>query len=105
MADPAEPSPDDLVLCCFLWSMPGQEAGLQEYEDQVLALLPEHGGSVVQRVRSTGAATGPREVQLLRFPDQDAADSYLEDARRLALADLRDRVIARTELFEVAVLR
>lgn len=101
----AETAEDDLVLCCFLWAVPGEEAGLESYEDQVLALLPEHGGSLVQRVRSTGEAAGPREVQLLRFPDQDAVGAYLDDPRRLAMAELRDRVIARTELFPVSVLR
>jgi hypothetical protein len=59
---------------------------------------------VLQRVRSTGEAAGPQEVQLFRFADREALNGYLEDPRRLALADLRDRVVARTELFPVTVL-
>jgi hypothetical protein len=96
--------PDPLVLCCFLWATPGEEAGLQGYEDAVLALLGEHRGVILQRVRSTGEAAGPREVQLFRFEDRDGLDGYLDDPRRLAMADVRDRVIARTELFPVTVL-
>jgi len=93
-----------LTFCCFLWAVPGEESGLETYEDTVLAHLPEHRGAVLQRVRGEDGATGPREVQILRFEDQAALDSYLEDPRRLALAEVRDRVVARTELFPVTVL-
>lgn len=93
-----------VTLCCFLWAVPGEEAGLAEYEDQVLALVPEHRGSVLQRVCAADGAGGPHEVQLFRFADAAALDGYLEDPRRLALADVRDRVVARTELFPVTVV-
>jgi antibiotic biosynthesis monooxygenase (ABM) superfamily enzyme len=93
-----------VLLCCFLWARPGQEAGLESYEDRVLALVPEHRGVVLQRAKSDGAADRPHEVQLFRFADQDALDDYLNDPRRLALADERDRVIARTETFPVTLL-
>jgi hypothetical protein len=96
--------PEPLVLCCFLWAMPGEAEGLQSYEDEVLALVGEHRGVVLQRVRSTGDAGGPQEVQLFRFEDRDGLDGYLDDPRRLALAALRDKVVARTELFPVTIL-
>lgn len=91
-----------VLLCCLLWAHPGQEDALTAYEDEVLALLPDH-GAAAQRVRSAVAvaADQPTEVQLYRFPSQQALDAYLSDPRRLALADRRDAAIARTELFPV----
>ncbi len=71
------------------------------YEDAVLALLVDHGGVVLQRARSDGANGNPHEVQLLRFVNQESVDSYLGDPRRTALADERDRVVARTDVFPV----
>jgi hypothetical protein len=94
---------ESLVLCCMLWARDGQKDAMAEYEDAVLALLVDHDGEVVQRALSDGAAGGPHEVQLLRFADQLAVDRYLADPRRTALAGERHRVIARTELFPVAL--
>lgn len=71
------------------------------YEDRVLALLAGHGGEVLTRLRGDGAAGHPHEVQTYRFASQASLDAYLDDPGRLALADERDRVVARTELFPV----
>ena len=99
----AAPKRDDAVtLCCLLWARPGEEAGLVAYEDRVLALVPEHGGTVLERARSDGRSGHPLEVQVFRFDDQAALDGYLADPRRLALAGDRDRVVARTDLFPVS---
>lgn len=75
------------------------------YEDQVLALVPGHGGEVVSRAIGDGAEGRPHEVQLFRFPGQAALDAYMADPRRLALAGERDRTVADTILFPVAVVR
>ncbi|ALG29513.1 hypothetical protein [Glutamicibacter halophytocola] len=93
-----------LSLCCLLWARDGEAAGLQAYEDRVLALIPEHGGQVVQRVQSISDAAAPGEVQIFRFPSQSSFDSYLSDPRRLALSEERDRVVSRTELFPIDFL-
>jgi uncharacterized protein (DUF1330 family) len=88
-------------LCVLLWAHPGHEDGLVAYEDRVLALVPAHGGTVLQRARSSGDAGHPLEMQFYRFPSEDALQSYLADDRRVALAAERDRVVARTELIRV----
>ncbi len=95
---------EEVLLCCFLWARAGQETGLTDYESRVLALVPAGGGEVVQRVVSDGSDGRPHEVQVFRFPTQDALDSYLEDPRRSALADEREKVIARTDSFPVRFL-
>ena len=91
-------------LCVLLWPHRGQEEALIAYEDEVLALVPEHGGPVLQRVRSVDGDGGPFEMHLIRFPDQAAFDAYLADPRRAEMADQRDAAIARTEVQRVEVV-
>lgn len=93
----------ELTLCCLLWAHPGAEDALIAYEDRVLALLPEHGIDLVIRAIGDGGDGRPIETQVYRVPTQAALDAYVADPRRTALADERDRVIARTELFPVAL--
>lgn len=93
---------DEMTLCCLLWAVPGQERAMTAYEDEVLAMLPDHGMRVVQRVVGDGSGGNPHEVQIYSAPGQPAIDAYVNDPRRLALAATRDRVVARTELFGVA---
>jgi len=89
-------------LCVLLWARPGHDDELVAYEDRVLALVPAHGGRVLQRARSSGEAGHPLEVQFYSFPSEAAMQAYLADDRRVALAAERDRVVARTELIRVS---
>jgi uncharacterized protein (DUF1330 family) len=91
-----------LTICVMLWAAPGREHFLAEYEDQVLERLAAYGAQVLIRVRSQDG--DPTEVQLLRFPSEAQLDGFLKDPERLALADLREQAIARTELRRVEVL-
>lgn len=109
-----------VVLCVRLWPAAGEEDSLAAYEDQVLALLPEHGGRLVARVRaipdtattqgvSAGgedAAAGghPFETQIIEFAHDEGLDAYMRDPRRVAASDVRDRVIARTDIQPVALV-
>ena len=95
-------------LCVLLWAKQGKEPALSAYEDQVLALLAEHGGRVLQRgsVVADGAGDSarsgrPAEVQFLEFPGEAALAAYMNDTRRLALAADRDAAIARTDVLRV----
>ena len=93
-----------LTMCVLLWAQPGADDALVAYEDRVLALVPEHGGRVLQRARSSGADGQPLEVQLLEFPSAAALDAYMTDGRRTSLAAERDRAIARTQVIDVEVI-
>jgi len=94
-----------LTLCVLLWARPGAEGALVAYEDQVLALVPEHGGQVLERARSSGAGGQPLEIQLIEFPSAEARDAYMADGRRTSLAGERDRAIARTQVIDVEVIQ
>ena len=93
-----------LTLCVLLWAQPGADDALLAYEDRVLALVPEHGGRVLQRARSSGADGQPLEVQLIEFPSAAALDAYMTDGRRTSLAAERDRAIARAQVINVELV-
>jgi hypothetical protein len=88
-------------LCCLLWAVDGEEAGMHAYEDAVLRLVAEHRGEVISRELGDGGDGTPHEVQVFGFADQAGLDGYLGDGRRAALARERERVVARTQLFAV----
>ena len=92
-------------MCVLLWAQPDADDALIAYEDRVLALVPEHGGRVLNRARSSGADGQPLEIQLLEFPSAQALDAYQADDRRQALAGERAGVIARTDVIEVQLTR
>lgn len=85
----------------FLLPRPGMAQALIVYEDSVLALVPEHDGKVLQRARTDGLDGRPLEIQLFEWASEDAMNGYMSDPRRTALADDRDRAIARTEIVPV----
>jgi uncharacterized protein (DUF1330 family) len=93
-----------LTLCVLLWARPDAGAALHAYEDRVLDLVAGHGGRVLQRARSDGADGQPLEIQLLEFPSPAALNDYMTDGRRLALADDRDRAVARTDVINVELI-
>lgn len=92
-----------ITLCVLLWPTDDADS-LARYEDEVLALVPAHGGRVVQRVRALPGQdpSAPCEVQVVEMPDDAALTAYMTDPARVALADVRDRVVARTEVVHVA---
>ena len=94
-----------VTLCVLLWAAEGRRDALGEYEQQVLALLADHGAGVLQRIRHDGPTTDPDEVQLLEFPSDNALAAYLQDPRRTALAARRDEVVARTDVLRVEPFR
>lgn len=87
-----------ITLGVLLWAQSGLEDDLSAYEDEVLALLGDHNGRVVSRLR-LAEADGPAELQVIEFESQEGFESYLSDPRRTVRSEERDRVILRTDLF------
>ena len=97
----------EVNLCVMLWAHAGRDADLSAYEDQVLGLLAEHDGHVIQRAKTVvrkGDYSEPTEVQLLRFASEAAMDGYMQDARREALAGQRDAAVAMTEVMRIQLV-
>ena len=85
-----------ITLGVLLSAIPGREMSLAHYEDQVLALLGDHDGRLLARIRSSD---GPwSEVQLIEFVSEHGFESFQRDPRRLALSALRDESIASTTI-------
>jgi uncharacterized protein (DUF1330 family) len=95
-----------ITLCVLLWPTEGNTDLMGRYEDDVLALVPAHGGRVLSRVRALpGQDTSlPTEVQIIEMPDDDALAAYMADPARVALADVRDRAVARTDVVRVGAV-
>jgi hypothetical protein len=55
-----------VTIGVMLWAVPGLEDLLVGYENNVLALLDQHGTRLLTRVRAP--ADAPNEVQILEFP-------------------------------------
>jgi uncharacterized protein (DUF1330 family) len=97
----------EVNLCVLLWAHEGRDADLSAYEDQVLGLLAEYDGHVLQRARTVGQNGDhdkPTEVQLLRFASEAALDGFMNDARHTALAEQRDAAIAMTEVMRIQLV-
>jgi uncharacterized protein (DUF1330 family) len=84
--------------------MPQRDSALIEFEDQVLVLIPRHGGRVLQRVRRTEDTDEAFETHIITFPDESALQAYMEDPDRIALMPLREIAIARTVVSRVLLV-
>lgn len=91
-----------ILLLVELHAHPGREAALAAYEDEVLAILGEHGGRLEVAIRPTAALAGegelPDEVHVVSFPSLAHLRAYRKDPRIVALSGERDAAIAKTTL-------
>lgn len=82
-----------------IWLKDNDVAGFEAFERQAAAIMAAHGGRVDNVVRCGGEGTAPFEVHLVSFLDAAAASAYRADPRLVKLLPVRDRVIARTEVW------
>ena len=95
---------EPLAICVLLWANPGHDDDLVAYEGQVLRLLADHDGEVLQRVRTGYEPGQPFEVQILRFSSEGSMQRFIDDDRRTALAGMRERAIERTDVLKVTIV-
>ena len=69
-------------------------AAARAFEDEVLALMADHGGRVLFRGGRTAdePETEPLELHVLWFPNEASLASYLADKRRLAAIERHGEV-------------
>jgi uncharacterized protein (DUF1330 family) len=90
-----------VTVCVLLWAREGRRDALVAYEDQVLQLMHDHGARVVFRGRASESSDGPTEIHILTYPSEAAFDAYMQDERRIAMADQREQAVERTEVFRL----
>ena len=88
-----------LTLIVSIWLTDNDVAGFEAFERQAAAIMAAHGGRVDSVVRCGGEGSAPFEVHIVSFPDATAAGAYRADPRLAKLLPLRERVIARTEVW------
>jgi uncharacterized protein (DUF1330 family) len=82
-----------------IWLKGNDVAGFEAFERQAATIMAAHGGRVDNVVRCGGEGAAPFEVHVVSFPDATAAAAYRADPRLAKLLPLRERVIARTEVW------
>ncbi|WP_246273144.1 hypothetical protein [Phytohabitans houttuyneae] len=87
-----------LLLVAIVEMAEGHAEAGQRYEDEVLALLPRHGGTLDRRMRATDA---PTEVHVIRFASRAGLESFMVDPDRLALRDKLGDAAPTTRVIEV----
>ena len=74
---------------------------LRAFEHQALAILREHGGTLISAFEPERAGEDgiPDEIHLLEFPTAEVFAAYRADPRLADLGDLRARAIASTVVY------
>jgi hypothetical protein len=99
-----EPEADEAFTIAFVGYADAEHAeAASAFEDEVLALLADHGARVVHRGRRAAHedAALPLEVHLLWFPHRQSFAAYLADGRRQALLARYGEVFTTKHAFEV----
>jgi GNAT superfamily N-acetyltransferase/uncharacterized protein (DUF1330 family) len=94
--EPTGATPVTLVVS--LWLATDDVAAFEAFEQRAAEVMAPHGGRIVSVVRCGGGPSEPFEVHVVTFPSAAALRAYREDPRHAELRELRERVIARTEL-------
>ncbi|MFI5909221.1 hypothetical protein [Dactylosporangium sp. NPDC051541] len=86
----------ELLLVALVELVPDALEESARYEDEVLALLPRHGGALEARLTS-----GETEVQTIRFARRSGLDAFLRDPDRAALRERYGAAVPATRVLEV----
>ena len=93
-------APERVSLVVSLWIKGNDVAGFEAFERAAAEIMSIHGGNVEQVVRCSGVEGSPFEVHIVTFPSARALQEYHDDPRLVELRPLRERVIARTEIWQ-----
>ena len=81
------------------WGKPDQFEAFERFETAAFAIMETHGVKVLEVVKTHAALDGaPHEIHRLAFPSRVAFEAYRSDPELLALGDLRESCIAKTEV-------
>ncbi len=88
-----------LRIIAQLWVKDGAFQAFNQYERAALACAVKHGATIVEIKQNHAADDGtPHEIHVIDFPSQAAFAAYRNDPAIVAMAELRERSIARTDI-------
>jgi uncharacterized protein (DUF1330 family) len=85
-----------------LWISGDDVFGFETFERAAADIMSKHGGRIEMMVRCSGVDENPFEVHIVSFPSVAAFEEYHGDPRLVELRSLRERAIARTEIWQGA---
>jgi hypothetical protein len=88
-----------VCLVVSLWLKGDDVAGFEAFERAAAEIMAKHSGRIEHVVRRAEPGDGPFEVHIVTFPSEAALGAYRDDSRLKDLSGLRERVIARTEIW------
>jgi len=88
-----------VCLVVNLWLKGDDVAGFEAFERAAAEIMTKHGGRIEHVVRRSEPGDGPFEMHVVTFPSEAALGAYRADPLLKELAPLRERVIARTEIW------
>jgi uncharacterized protein (DUF1330 family) len=89
-----------MILVAILTVQRDSVQDFRAYERRVSAIMADYGAKIERTVvvQSDPHTDTFKEVHIVRFPSSDARTAYRADARYLALAPLRERVVVSTDV-------
>ncbi len=85
-----------VVITQLIYLHPGKERVFDEFEAVAIPLIAKHGGELLLRLRPTPQGVVarsielPYEIHVVRFPSDEALDSFTVDPERQAFLHLKD---------------
>jgi antibiotic biosynthesis monooxygenase (ABM) superfamily enzyme len=83
-----------------LWIHKGRETEFEAYESKVSRIMARYGGVIERAIRTSGTSEGPEEpfeVHVIKFPNRELYDAYLNDAERRSLSEERAGIITNSD--------
>jgi len=89
-----------MILVAILTVQRDSVQDFRAYERRVAAIMADYGAKIERTVvvQSDPHTDTFKEVHIVRFPNSDAWAAYRGDARYLALAPIRERVVVSTDV-------
>ena len=91
-----------LYITVKLYGRTGQRGEFMDYEAKALAIFRKHGGEILVAYVPTfekNQSERPDEIQILKISNRSAFEKFLNDSDRIKMADERNQVINRTEVY------
>ena len=88
-----------MIVTAKLWVNEGRFSEFETFETRAFDIMARHGVKVVSVKQNRGAQSGePHETHVLDFPSMEAFEAYRTDPELLALAEMREACIEKTEI-------